>query len=330
MSSFNKYATNVITSIIIAFCALIFFEYVLNLKSQVVLAIAFFGVPHFLFATLANFSFQPKKAILPYAVATAIAITFALFLKSLPGIFIAQIIFFTYFLTHLLKDEFMLEESAKNGYKTMVSSLPNLTQLSLLLIPVLVFIVFGFNTGLSPLLNFPAYFGLIFLIPVPFLYIMFIKSPKIPSGFIIFFICLTSLFFFWMGKQSFQLGVEARAFIGIYHFAAWYVFYTKKLSAKTKALAEKPRTNIIFAFKNSPKSFLFFIIILHVIMFGALALYLLSPVKLGTQFVFGEGYWQFWTIWHVTTSFLGKTDFAPLFSPFWPSKQRTETTASFK
>lgn len=322
MTPINRYSINVLTSIFLAASALLFFYYVLNLKSSIYLSIAFFGAPHFLFASLAAFSYQPKKAVVPYIIATALSVVFALFLRSLPGLYLAQIIFFTYFLIHLLKDEFMLEESAKTGYKIMISSLPNLTQLSLLIIPVSAFVLFGFNLGTSPPVNLHSYFALLFILPIPFIWAKYAKKTENPAGFLIFFICLSSLLFFWLGKQSFETGITLRAFLGLYHFAAWYVFYTKKLIAKSRVQSPQTKTNIIFAFKNSPKSFLTFIGLLHLIMAGALAIYLVSPIKFGTQFVFADSAWQFLTIWHVTTSFLGKTDFEPLFSLFWPSKQK--------
>lgn len=215
----------------------------------------------------------------------------------------------------------MLEESAKSGYRLMTATLPNLTQLGLLLIPLLAFILLGFNYQSGPVINMPAYFALALLLPIPLL--IFQKSSTKPLGFGLFFICLLSLFFFWLGRQSFETGVHARAFLALYHFAAWYVFYTKRLAQKPK-IDQRLKfnfSNILFSFNKSPKTFWLYVGITQLATIGLLLLFLKSPHRFGTQYLFGEGAWQMWTIWHVTTSFIGKTDFKPIFSLFWPKNK---------
>lgn len=317
----REYSLNVIVSVLIALIVWILFAYPLEFGNQIYLVIGLFGLPHFLLAALGYFSKEPNKTVVPFSIATLLALTFGFFLKNLDSFYLVQLIFFGYFLIHLLKDEFMLEESAKSNYRLMAATIPNLTQLGLLLIPLFGFIFLGFNYQTGPIIKLPAYFALAFLVPTPFL--LFGKSPQKPLGFTLFFISLLSLFFFWLGNQSFETGVNARAFLGLYHFATWYVFYTKRLARKPK-IDQRLKfnfPNILFSYNKSPKNFWLYVGFVQMVTIGLLLIFLKSPNKFGTQYLFGEDAWQMWTIWHVTTSFVGKWQPAFALKSFWSKGQ---------
>src|SRR3989344_3317429 len=126
----------------------------------------------------------------------------------------------------------------------------------------------------------------------------------LPYGYLLFFVgilipVVLIAFLFWNGEPF-----APTVFLGIWHFMSWYVFYTKRLVKYPRNINEQGIRKLFFGWRGNAFNFWLYVGVLQTVCIGLLILYLGVPSAGYIGFIVAPTLAPFWTILHVTTSFL--------------------------
>ena len=272
------------------------------------------GGPHFVLGILGYLATDTRKLIGPFLTAAVFGGFLALiFYRVLPD-YLAYFLFLAYFMIHLLSNEQMFESSiVKSDYRSWQNSWPRVFSwgsIALILIALTISALRLFGGSSSLILG--SLWMLLLILGGALIYKYFEQTgngQKIPHGFMVIFVLLlvpVILFFgyFWNG-----LVFAPTVLLAIFHIVSWYVFYTRRLAKFPKNDEQVGLAKFIFYWRGNIKRFYFFVAILQAIWLGLFLLYFYSPVAYiaNSAGILISPLWApFWTIMHVTTSFLPK------------------------
>lgn len=308
-TSVFEYSRNTIISIVLALAVFLPFYLLFGNTMNIWIAVAVVGIPHFIIGSLGYLSPSPKKLAGNFIA----GVILALFISWIYYFFFPlqfQITFFLlYFVWHMLTDEQLFEGTIRTGYERWQNSWPVavswgsiLLVLTSLVIATLYFIKFNSPVVLT-------LFWVLFLIAFAAILLGVFRAKEnhnVPYGYLFFFVAVfIPLAFiagiFWKG-EFWVLPV----LLGIYHFVSWYVFYTRRLLLKARNPQNGVRGNLIFSWKNSVGEFWKFVFVLQVIVIILALVYLKQRDLVPLKYLINPAWVPFWTIMHVTTSFLPK------------------------
>ena len=306
----KEYSSNVLVSALIAFLLFGLFYLFFGNTIAIWSAIAVIGMPHFIFATVGYLASNPKKFLLQFELAFFFGLFLAfIYYTKIPNA-LAPFIFLAYFMWHLLINEQMFESTIATGYEKWQNKWPIVISWgSIALVIASLGIAAYYQIGIN---NLYLLYGLWTLIFVLFFSIALsiLRSQnqnKVPWGFLFIFIVLlvpAILLFIrvWQG-----VAYAPPVFLALFHFVSWYVFYTKRLRKYPRTIQEFGFKKLIYSWKNSARMFWLYILILQSIWLIFLLIYLYYPnqsLKSATSYLVSPQWAPFWTIIHVTTSFL--------------------------
>ena len=304
-----EYGLNTILAIALALVALLPFYFIFGNTLALWSAIGVFGMPHIIIATLGLFAAGSRKAVLPFGGAFLLGLLLTVvFYKILPLEF-AYFVFFAYFVWHMLANEQMFEATiVKGGYKIWQNSWPIAISWGSI---VLILVSFSISaayllkvTSISLIIALWVIFGL----SIAVLVYGFFKEKKnkgnIPYGFLSLFVLIfipAVLLFGFLAKTGAYIPT---VFIALFHFASWYVFYTKRLLKYPKDEQEIGIGKLFFGWRRNVRQLWLSIAILQLIFVGVVVLWRNSFAPNVTGLLVAPFWVPFWTIIHLTVSFL--------------------------
>lgn len=304
-----EYAQNTIFALILTIGALLPFYFIFGNTLALWSAIGVFGMPHIIIATLGLFAGTGRKMVLPFSGAFLLGLLLtAVFYKVLPLEF-AYFAFFAYFVWHMLANEQMFEATiVKGGYKIWQNSWPAIiswSSIALILVSLGISAAYLLKVSLiSLIIALWVIFGLFLAV----LGYGFFKEKKnkgnIPYGFlslfVLIFIPAVLLFGFLAKTDAFAPTVV----VALFHFASWYVFYSKRLLKYPRDEQEVGIGKLFFGWRRNVRQLWLSIAILQLAFVVVFILWRSSFAPNVTGFLIAPYWVPFWTIIHVTVGFM--------------------------
>lgn len=271
-------------------------------------AIAVVGVPHFIIGALGYLARDTKNSIKPFLGAVFFGLIFsAIYYKFFP-LSLQFFVFLAYFVWHMLLDEQMFEATIKKGaYKIWTNDWPiaiSWGSVALVLLSLAIATVYH----ISLLVAYVPLLWMGFLISAAVLIYGVLtnldKKESVPWGYLGFFVGIFVPGILIIGRFWQGFLYTPPVVLALYHFMVWYLFYTKRLNKYPKDIVEEPVKNFFFGWRKNNFNFWRFVVVLQIIFLGLFLLYFFSPFKYPAGYLISPYLAPFWTILHVTTSFL--------------------------
>lgn len=319
---FNKgsldYFSNTIIALLAAVLLLVPFYLILGNTSLLWSAVLVIGMPHFIFGSLGYLAANPKKLIGPFIIAAVFGLIISMFHLRLPSEF-ASLFFLIYFVIHLLSDEQMFEATIVKGkYKIWQNSWSTSISwgsIGLVIIGLAIAAFWQLSTGILIMGFLWLLLAGVILFLLKNIYTLFRKQEHMPWGFLTFMTLVLLpgiLVFSFLAKGSFVLPV----LLGLFHFASWYVFYSKRLLKYPKeGESGSFLPEALFGWRKNFKRFWFFVLGLQGLWILFFFYHLFSG-ETHLNFLVAGTWAPFWTIIHVTTSFLPNRPVEVKLKPF--------------
>lgn len=300
-----EYSKNVLLSFALAI--LVFVPFYLFFGNTIFIwsAIAVLGIPHFIIGALGYLARDTENSIKPFLVAVFLGLVFAaVYYKFLP-LPLQLFTFLAYFVWHMLSDEQMFEATIRKGkYKIWQNNWPAAISWGSIALVLL-------SLGLATVYHIPQLAHYLPLLWMGFLisaavmtFGVLTNMDRVPWGYLGFFVCLFVPGALLIGRFWQGFLYTPPVILAFYHFMVWYLFYTKRLSKYPKDADEGAVRNIFFGWRKNNFAFWKFVIILQLTFAGLFLLYFFSPLKYPAGYLVSPYLAPFWTILHVTTSFL--------------------------
>ena len=251
-----EYSKNTVLSIALAILVFLPFYFLFGNTLNIWFALTVVGMPHFIIGALGYLASDTRKVIGPFVGAALLGVLISIiFYRFLPtNLF--YLAFLVYFVWHLLTDEQMFEATiVKGGYKIWQNSWPVVLSwgsIALVILALTISAFYHLNVSNPKIITT---LWVIFVVLLGTLVYSFLKERQkgknIPYGYLFFFTCLLvpgALIFgvFWQGNLY-----TPPIFIALYHFIAWYVFYTKRLAKFPKNDASLGIEGVIFGWRKN-------------------------------------------------------------------------------
>ena len=303
-----EYSKNTIISLTLALLVFVPFYLFFGNTIYIWSAIAVVGIPHFVIGALGYLARDTKNSIKPFLGAVFLGLIFsAIYYRFLP-LPLQLFVFLAYFVWHMLSDEQMFEATIKKGvYKIWTNDWPIAISWGSI---ALVLCSLGIATvyHLPSLAHFAPLLWMGFLISAAVLILGVLKNldkqNSVPWSYLIFFVGLFVPLNLFIGRYWQGFLYTPPVLLAFYHFMVWYVFYTRRLSKYPKDIDEGAVKNVFFGWRKNNFSFWRFVVVLQLVFVGLFLLFFFSPLKYPAGYLVSQYLAPFWTILHVTTSFL--------------------------
>lgn len=302
-----EYSLNTFISVLIAIIVFLPFYLAFGNTWAIWSAILVVGMPHFILGALGYLAGNTKKVMGQFLAAAFLGILLAIVYYRLPAQ-IAPAFFLGYFLWHLLINEQMFENTIKAGYAKWQNAWPVIISWgSIVFVLIALAIAAFYHLGVEASGVLLGLWVMLFLFLAALIYGLLKErrnGNNSPLGFLVIFGVILVPAILTFGRFAKVEAFAPTILLALYHFMAWYVFYTKRLAKFPKSFQEVGIRKILFGWRKNARSFWQFVIALQLIWIGLLVLYLRTPASGAVSYLVAPYWVPFWTIIHVTTSFL--------------------------